>query len=708
MNKNISKRLVCICLIISMILIYSLPVMAAEEDEAVYLELTETENASEDAEEITTAQMPAESVTAPADVETETAVEYYSEETESADESADASESEPADVYTEEEEDAQDPDEVPYIEEPESPDDVPCEEEPEETDGILYTAEEVPADDDKAGTGISVDEEDASAETEEDDEDLRLAAASSYTVNGVKLPLTGYEAGKKWDNSSSYKGGYGCYGFSIIVYEKIWKDNFLDKYGHGYFSTRNTSDNMFRDIAPKSNLMTITAAHAKEYISAAELGAMIRVCDMPESDSDGAGTYMHSMILVDKDRDGSGFTVYHGNWNSKITFTHFTWQEFANTFKNYKYFKYIKWPGAPSYAAIVIPGKVILNTPEMTLTGVKLTWKAASDADSYTIRRKISGDSKWTTLENGFSGTEYEDITAVSGATYVYSVTGYNSNSKREGESGTVSAMCLGAPVNLAASNTNTGIKVSWRGVAGADVYLVYRKASEGSVRKLANVTTSTYTDNTAVPGEEYCYWVLAYSKESKQVSAYVQEGVTGYFIEYPAVTAKGNQYGITLKWKAVTGGDTYSIYRRTGSERYTLIAEDHAVTAFTDETAEYGQMYYYAVLANNNDHEMISGYKAVKAVVLQDPTVGAAAAAGKVTVGWTKVAGAEGYRVYRRAGNGSWKAVKTITSASTRKYVDTSVKKGTDYSYIVVAYTKTTGSVVWGLYNEGTSVKAK
>ena len=679
-----------------MVLIYSLNIMAAEEDETVYLEWMETEDEAEVAEETTAAEIPAETVTAPDNGEKESAEECYAEEPEITDVSAAVPETDNADVYTEQEEVAVEPDEVLYTEEPES------------ADEILYIAEEVPADEDKDETGISEDEEEAPVITETaEDADLKLAA-SSYTVNGVKLPLSGYETGKKWDNSSSYKGGYGCYGFSIIVYEKIWKDDFLDKYGHGYFSVRNTDDNMFRDIAPKSNLMTITAAHTKEYISAAPLGAMIRVCDMPESDSDGAGTYMHSMILVDKDRDGSGFTVYHGNWNSKITFTHFTWQEFANTFKEYKYFKYIKWPGAPSYAAIVIPGKVTVNTPQMTLTGVKLTWKVASDADSYTIKRKISGDSKWTTLETGFSGTEYEDITAVSGATYVYSVTGYNSSSQREGESGTVSAMCLGAPVNLSATNINTGIKVTWRGVAGADIYLVYRKASTGSVKKLANVTTSTYTDKTAVSGQEYCYWVLAYSKETKQVSAYVQEGVTGYFVEAPAVTSKGNQYGITLNWKEVTGGDTYSIYRRTGSEKYTLIAEDYTETTYTDESAVFGQMYYYAVLAYNNDHEMLSGYKAAKAIRLNDPTVGASAATGKITVAWTKVEGAEGYRVYRRAGSGSWKAVKTITSASTRKYVDTNVKKGTVYSYIVLAYTKATGSVVWGMYNEGATVKAK
>ena len=141
----------------------------------------------------------------------------------------------------------------------------------------------------------------------------------SFNVNGVQLPVSGYEPGTSWDN---------CWTFANIIYEKIWG---TDK-----------SDDMLRNIDNKNSLR-ITASNTRKYIQAAQLGSNIRV-------EDGDNINMHSLILVQK--DDYGFTVYHGNFNGAIYFTYYTYEGFAEDFADYKYFEYIAYPDAPAYQIV--------------------------------------------------------------------------------------------------------------------------------------------------------------------------------------------------------------------------------------------------------------------------------------------------------------------------------------------------------------------
>ena len=87
-----------------------------------------------------------------------------------------------------------------------------------------------------------------------------------------------------------------------------------------------------------------------------------------------------------------------------------------------------------------------------------------------------------------------------------------------------------------------------------------------------------------------------------------------------------------------------------------------------------------------------------------------AASSKGKNTVKWSKVNGADGYVVYRKAA-GTSKWVKLDTVAAKTTYTDTTAKVGKTYSYTVAAYYKkaSTGKNVYGKYDtKGVSVKTK
>ena len=62
--------------------------------------------------------------------------------------------------------------------------------------------------------------------------------------------------------------------------------------------------------------------------------------------------------------------------------------------------------------------------------------------------------------------------------------------------------------------------------------------------------------------------------------------------------------------------------------------------------------------------------------------------AAKGMKVSWNKINGAEGYVIYRASGNGSYKAIKTITNVNTLSYTDTgATTNGSKYTYAVRGY---------------------
>lgn len=78
-------------------------------------------------------------------------------------------------------------------------------------------------------------------------------------------------------------------------------------------------------------------------------------------------------------------------------------------------------------------------------------------------------------------------------------------------------------------------------------------------------------------------------------------------------------------------------------------------------------------------------------------------------TVTWKKVKGATGYIVYRATKkNGKYKAVKTITKASTTKFKNKKLKKKKTYYYKVRAVKKAGKKVIYSAYSKTVSVKIK
>ncbi len=148
----------------------------------------------------------------------------------------------------------------------------------------------------------------------------------------------------------------------------------------------------------------------------------------------------------------------------------------------------------------------------------------------------------------------------------------------------------------------------------------------------------------------------------------------------------ENTQYGVLIKWSKVSSAVTYRVYRKTSKSDWAYI-DSTGKTYYTDKTAKSGTKYYYAIKAknevgNSNLSNSLSKY------YLADTTLNAPTSTSKgIGLRWSKVAGSQGYMVYRKTANGSYKRIATEKGVSNISFRDTTAKKGTKYYYKVKAY---------------------
>ena len=166
------------------------------------------------------------------------------------------------------------------------------------------------------------------------------------------------------------------------------------------------------------------------------------------------------------------------------------------------------------------------------------------------------------------------------------------------------------------------------------------------------------------------------------------------------------------ITWKAVDNADKYQVYRSTSKNSgYSRIATVSG-KSLKNVNLKTGKTYYYKVraYAKINDTDVYSKYSAVKSVKMSLGKVSSLkleTGKAKVTVKWSKVKGASGYKIYRSTKKSSgFKCVKTLKSGSTVKYVNKNLKKGQNYYYKVKAYRAVDGKNVYGAYSSVKKVR--
>lgn len=185
-------------------------------------------------------------------------------------------------------------------------------------------------------------------------------------------------------------------------------------------------------------------------------------------------------------------------------------------------------------------------------------------------------------------------------------------------------------------------------------------------------------------------------------------------FVPEDVKVASSNYNALTVKWAPAVGATSYEVFRsteKTGTYESIAVLRDVMTSSYKDTELDTGKNYYYKIRSYRkmSGKESNTSSAVGAAPKLSAPKASAAAAKGSITLKWNKVSGANGYVVYRATKkSGTYKALKTINSASTVSYKDKSTKKGKTYYYKVKTYRKVSDNPVYSSYSNITYKKAK
>ena len=351
-----------------------------------------------------------------------------------------------------------------------------------------------------------------------------------------------------------------------------------------------------------------------------------------------------------------------------------------------------------------------LATPKISKTenvngGVKLTWSKVKGAEKYRVYYK--GSKGWTRMVDTTS-TSYIDKDVSSGKNYTYTVRCINSSATKftsgyDSKGKTVKYISV--PKITKAESVNGGVKISWGKSNGAEQYRVYYKGSKGWTR-LADTTSTSYTDSKVASGKTYTYTVRCLNKsKNKFTSGYDSKGAKATFIAAPKISKTENvNGGVKISWGKSSGAEQYRVYYK-GSKGWTRLA-DTTSTSYTDSKVASGKTYTYTVRCiNSSANKFTSGYdsKGTKATFIAAPKITKAESVdGGVKISWNKSSGAEQYRVYYKGSKG-WTRMVDTTSTS---YIDKDVSSGKNYTYTVRCLNKSKNKFTSGYNSTGKSIK--
>ena len=258
----------------------------------------------------------------------------------------------------------------------------------------------------------------------------------------------------------------------------------------------------------------------------------------------------------------------------------------------------------------------MLSTPkitkvENTVDGVKITIDKVTGAAKYRYYRK-TGSGGWQKLGDT-DKTTWTDKTASSGTKYTYTVRclskgakSFTSDFDKAGKSITF----IAAPKITKLENTAKGTKLTWSKSKGAAKFRVYVKSGSSGWKKIADTTATSYVNTQVKSGSSYTYTVRCISNDGKRfTSSYDATGKTYKFVATPAApTLKNTKSGVSVSWKKPAGATKCRIYRKTGSGKWTKLA-DTTGTSYVDKSAKSGTTYAYTIRCISADAKSFTSY---------------------------------------------------------------------------------------------------
>lgn len=152
------------------------------------------------------------------------------------------------------------------------------------------------------------------------------------------------------------------------------------------------------------------------------------------------------------------------------------------------------------------------------------------------------------------------------------------------------------------------------------------------------------------------------------------------------------NGKAISIRWNRNKNATGYKVYRLNSKKKYVQVKtiKGNKKTAFKDTKVKSGKIYYYKVKAYrtyNGYGTVLSDYskQVFSPCGLYATTVKTKSLSGKITVSWSKVSGASGYKVYQSKSKN--KGYKCVAKTTKRSYTTKKLPKNKTYYFKVQPY---------------------
>ena len=254
-------------------------------------------------------------------------------------------------------------------------------------------------------------------------------------------------------------------------------------------------------------------------------------------------------------------------------------------------------------------------------------------------------------------------------------------------------------PTDVSASaKSSNSIEVHWPSLSGVMGYRVYRSTAYAGDYVLVgsapfeSMPYMSYIDDNLSSNTAYYYKVSACNSSGESPQSPYCTARTRLDVPKNISAVATSSSSIRVSWSPVGGASGYRVYRGASSNGAYNQVESTSSTSYTDNNRSSNTSYYYKVSAYSGATEsLLSDYVFARTDLNAPENVSESSSANSITISWSPVGGAAGYRVERSVGASvSYTSLATTSSTS---YRDENVSPGQTYNYRIFAYDGTAES---------------
>lgn len=177
-------------------------------------------------------------------------------------------------------------------------------------------------------------------------------------------------------------------------------------------------------------------------------------------------------------------------------------------------------------------------------------------------------------------------------------------------------------------------------------------------------------------------------------------------------VESTASCYAVALKWTPIKNVTGYFVYKyNVKNKKYEKIATINGSSSYKLKNLSEGTVYRFKIIAYKKmaGKTFIGESSSVCVSVTKPNVVGKTTTkqtTSAINLTWSKVKGADGYRIYRyNTKTKTWDKIKTTTATS---YKVQNLKAGTTYKFRIKAYKKHGDTTIWGAATSAITVATK